>query len=158
MGEHICYPTLSAYDCHELAWAAGFADGEAWFGIAHRGKGRYWRLAINIGQKHRGPLDRFRDAVGAGGVYGPYRKSPGFWHYAVTGDQARKVIALLTPYLCEIKQEQIDKARVRAADMNEIRDLKPHSRMRTHCPQGHLYDEANTRYYRGERFCRACRR
>lgn len=27
---------------------------------------------------------------------------------------------------------------------------------KTHCPQGHAYDEANTRVYRGARFCRAC--
>lgn len=28
--------------------------------------------------------------------------------------------------------------------------------LRTHCPQGHPYDEANTRYWRGQRRCRAC--
>ncbi len=27
---------------------------------------------------------------------------------------------------------------------------------KTHCPAGHPYDEANTRYYRGARVCRAC--
>lgn len=27
---------------------------------------------------------------------------------------------------------------------------------KTHCPQGHPYDEANTRWYRGGRYCRAC--
>ncbi len=29
---------------------------------------------------------------------------------------------------------------------------------RTHCPQGHAYDEANTRWYKGWRYCRACHR
>ncbi len=29
-------------------------------------------------------------------------------------------------------------------------------RERTHCPQGHPYDEANTRHYKGHRICRAC--
>lgn len=29
---------------------------------------------------------------------------------------------------------------------------------RTHCRQGHLFDEANTYLYRGERLCRTCRR
>lgn len=28
----------------------------------------------------------------------------------------------------------------------------------THCPAGHLYDEDNTRLYRGRRHCRACNR
>jgi hypothetical protein len=29
---------------------------------------------------------------------------------------------------------------------------------KTHCPAGHPYDETNTRRYRGERRCRACKR
>lgn len=29
---------------------------------------------------------------------------------------------------------------------------------KTHCPQGHAYDDANTIKWRGERACRACRR
>lgn len=30
--------------------------------------------------------------------------------------------------------------------------------VKTHCPHGHEYTEANTRTYKGMRFCRACRR
>ena len=29
---------------------------------------------------------------------------------------------------------------------------------RTHCPRGHEYDEVNTRYYAGRRYCKACYR
>lgn len=29
---------------------------------------------------------------------------------------------------------------------------------KTHCPRGHPYDEANTRWYQGKRTCRACAR
>lgn len=32
------------------------------------------------------------------------------------------------------------------------------NRKKTHCPEGHPYDEANTRIYKGGRYCRACRR
>jgi len=28
---------------------------------------------------------------------------------------------------------------------------------KTHCPQGHPYDEANTSWYDGRRYCRGCR-
>ena len=28
--------------------------------------------------------------------------------------------------------------------------------LKTHCPRGHAYDDANTRHYRGRRVCRAC--
>jgi hypothetical protein len=30
-------------------------------------------------------------------------------------------------------------------------------RLKTHCPRGHAYDEANTYFYRGSRTCRKCR-
>lgn len=29
---------------------------------------------------------------------------------------------------------------------------------KTHCPQGHPYDEENTRWYAGRRWCRECKR
>jgi hypothetical protein len=32
------------------------------------------------------------------------------------------------------------------------------STRKTHCPQNHLYDEKNTRIYRGRRYCKACQR
>jgi hypothetical protein len=31
-----------------------------------------------------------------------------------------------------------------------------HHRDKTACPQGHPYDEQNTRWYRGRRYCKAC--
>lgn len=33
-----------------------------------------------------------------------------------------------------------------------------HNKRKTHCPQGHPYDEANTRLYQGRRYCKACNR
>jgi hypothetical protein len=35
--------------------------------------------------------------------------------------------------------------------------LTAQNRLKTHCPNGHPYDEANTRIRRGRRECRACR-
>lgn len=44
------------------------------------------------------------------------------------------------------------------ADMDaKGRRVNPSS-LKTHCPQGHPYDDANTCHYRGERRCRACNR
>jgi hypothetical protein len=41
-------------------------------------------------------------------------------------------------------------------------DIRLHGRNamsnKTHCPQGHAYDEANTQMYQGRRYCRACNR
>ena len=47
--------------------------------------------------------------------------------------------------------------------VNVLRGLSPEStkvraREKTCCPSGHPYDEANTRWYRGGRHCRTCRR
>lgn len=46
---------------------------------------------------------------------------------------------------------------------NQMRGINPQlnkdrSLLRTCCPNGHLYDEANTYYYRGYRMCRECKR
>lgn len=42
---------------------------------------------------------------------------------------------------------------------NTLRGVSPSAlcAAKTHCPRGHEYDEANTRLYRGKRYCRACR-
>jgi hypothetical protein len=32
-----------------------------------------------------------------------------------------------------------------------------HNAARAACPHGHAYDDANTIFYRGRRYCRACR-
>ena len=39
-----------------------------------------------------------------------------------------------------------------------VRHGTHHSASRTHCPHGHPYDEENTLYARGQRFCIACRK
>jgi hypothetical protein len=46
--------------------------------------------------------------------------------------------------------------------LDNMADMKAKGRGRsgesakTHCPQGHPYDEANTYHYRGMRYCRTC--
>ncbi|WP_301121090.1 NUMOD4 motif-containing HNH endonuclease [Mycolicibacterium fortuitum] len=41
---------------------------------------------------------------------------------------------------------------------DRIRHGTNHHIRKTHCPQGHPYDEANTRVYRNSRYCRTCAR
>ena len=43
---------------------------------------------------------------------------------------------------------------------NMLRGMSPWAKnaRKTHCPQGHPYDEENTYHYRGERHCRECAR
>lgn len=96
----------------ELAWAAGFADGEGCFSVKRATPGRrpaYPRF--DLGQTDIEPLERFIVAVGFGKVNGPYpprglRKKP---KYVVTivGDRWWAMIDLLWPYLCTPKKDQI---------------------------------------------------
>jgi len=102
----------------ELAWAAGFFDGEGTVG-------GYWREGENriafhlaVYQTERTTLDRFRAAVlGLGKVHGPhFRKDRKASHkpsyqYNIGGHRkVQAVIAMLWPFLSQPKKDQIKKA------------------------------------------------
>ncbi len=95
----------------ELAWAAGFFDGEGSARMDRRGKTPSAR--VSIGHVDRRPLDRFLCIVSAGSVTGPYhhntKKNPNWsaYHsYQVYGKSAHNVMAMLWPFLSEPKREQ----------------------------------------------------
>jgi hypothetical protein len=91
----------------ELAWAAGFFDGEGSTNLANPEKSRPCDLQVQLGQKDRRPLDRFAAVLG-GRVGGPYRDKQGNEAYRLTygGMTARAVIEALFPYLSAPKREQ----------------------------------------------------
>lgn len=97
----------------ELAWAAGFFDGE---GNTHTEKRRDRSsrpIRMSISQCDMGPLDRFNAAIGGvGKVYGPYaRTGREIWTLTVFGiESVAKVLASLRPYLCDPKIVQAEKA------------------------------------------------
>lgn len=99
-------------DTHELAWAAGFFDGEG-CSSNRRDKSRpdYVSVVVKIGQSDRRPLDRFQKAVlGLGSIGGPYQKKPG--HKPVytlsfgAFHEAQAVVAMLWKWLGEDKRSQ----------------------------------------------------
>lgn len=104
----------------ELAWAAGFFDGEGNVYLqTHRsqvesgGVRRTPILCVQISQKDREPLDRFSRAVGVEGVRGPYKNGVKLngeqsWIYrmATTGQYARHILTLLWPWLTEVRKAQ----------------------------------------------------
>src|SRR5436309_3043440 len=57
-----------SWNREDLAWAAGFFDGEGCFCYSQSGK----YGCVSIGQSELEPLARFRQAVGLGKIYGPY--------------------------------------------------------------------------------------
>jgi hypothetical protein len=102
-------------DTHELAWAAGFFDGEG--NIRAKPNNQHARIyyhpVIFIPQIDPQVLERFRHAVGRGKVSGPYdrtRYAPNRqpqWYYEVYSfDQVQAVMAMLWKWLSPVKREQ----------------------------------------------------
>jgi len=101
----------------DLAWAAGFFDGEGCVTVAADGKPRRrlrrtsYRLHITVSNTKLAPLERFKTLFG-GAVYqqrqngekaglavdSAGRKASYFW--MIPGRAAQRVLASLLPYLC----------------------------------------------------------
>lgn len=98
----------------ELAWAAGFFDGEGHVGYREQlGAGQSW--AVDIAQTEPNTLDRFHRAVGRGKIYGPYRHKNGrhnpYWRFTANGYERTQAIAgMLWAFLSEVKREQFAEA------------------------------------------------
>lgn len=93
----------------ELAWAAGFFDGEGTACLCvnnYRGS-KYMRPACAIFQNDRDLLDRFQSAVGVGSVYAT---SNGHYQwYTSKKSNIRVVYNLLKPYLGPFKTRDFEK-------------------------------------------------
>ena len=107
----------------ELAWAAGFFDGEGCT-VARKRKAEppnrkaQCYINVTVGQSEPTTLHRFCKAVGIGKVQGPWDRTPSTkkdgspsprkpnWEYRVVNNQAHEVMVKLWPYLSDIKKEQ----------------------------------------------------
>lgn len=115
-------------DREKLAWAAGFFDGEGcfWHGVRKSKGSEYRSTETRMTQADPEVLERFRDALGLGKVYGPYsygKKRPNWrpqWQYLAHGfHQTQAIIAMLWPWLGSVKREQ-------ARDvLRQVRDHPP---------------------------------
>lgn len=100
-------------DEHELAWAAGFFDGDGWAALVRSGRGRRRRPMAQINQAGSDGvpevLTRFRDAVGVGRIAGPRiedgRKDLYWWIASSLGDVGRTG-RLIGPWLSSQKRHQ----------------------------------------------------
>lgn len=148
----------------ELAWAAGFYDGEgSTVFLLNQNSGR---ISVEIAQIDRRVLDRFQKAVGLGKVYGPYTKKSAtgnrVWNFCCRRNESTlKILKKLWPYLGEVKKQQallaVEKLDGHYAKHPEI--SRGGNIAKTHCPRGHEYTVQNTRYGKnGDRNCRACGR
>lgn len=97
----------------ELAWAAGFYDGEGCLTtLRYRGRQNgYTQPQMMLAQVELQPLQRFLAAVEAGRIKGPYgphkgQKQPQWrWTVCSRGD-VKHVLEVLWPYLSDPKKEQ----------------------------------------------------
>lgn len=102
----------------ELAWAAGFFDGEGTTHLARQTKerngqtfGPYLQLQVSISQVGDDCLLRFQDAVGGLGRIYDFTRLTGAGNsvlrWQVNGrTDGRQVLALLWPFLTRVKREQ----------------------------------------------------
>jgi hypothetical protein len=104
-------------DTHELAWAAGFIDGEGCFGL-HVTHGRptdirkYCSFKLAVAQCDRRVLDRLQDVLQVGKVRGPYKQKEKnhnpFYVFQVTRfKETTSVVASLWPWLSPVKRLQV---------------------------------------------------
>ena len=98
-------------DRHELAWAAGFFDGEGWANaIAHEGRQtRQPHAQINQSDDSGVPLvlERFRSAVGRGRIGGPERREgliDRYWWIVSSRSDVADVWRRIDPWLGTVKR------------------------------------------------------
>ncbi len=100
---------------NDLAWAAGFYDGEGCC-IRHSPTGRsksYASIMISIGQVNKGPLSKFKLATGDYGSIHTDRRSERNWnqqdcYHLIVGkfEHVQYVMCQLWPNLCQPKRDQ----------------------------------------------------
>lgn len=165
--EHIV--ALPPLDSHELAWAAGFFDGEGSPYLTRYGSPRRAAPNAEVNQLRREPLDRFRAAVGDLGSMrlrpDPKQRRPRpMWSWYVRNWRTTQaVLTLLWPYLGVVKREQASAVFVgyqAEVDRNPKLGRPNVSRLwtETTCPLGHTDISIHTCLGKPVRRCRVCRR
>jgi hypothetical protein len=138
----------------EIAWAAGLFEGEGCISV-HGRDGRYVKLTVAITDLD--VLERFI-AIAEPGAPIHKRRIAAVQHrqvyqWCANGRRAIPILEMFIPWFGE-------RRRARALEaLDKARALRIDNGLRTHCPRGHPYDEANTCVLtRGGRVCRACAR
>lgn len=97
-------------DREELAWAAGFFDGEGNTNAFLRTTlaRDVWVVQLAVSQIHIDTLERFKRSVGLGRIYGPYKRAAqDIYTFKVSGfEKVQAIIAMLWPWLTPHKKEQ----------------------------------------------------
>lgn len=122
-------------DEYELAWAAGFYDGEGSAGFYSNGSSsRSMRLCASVAQKDLRPLRRFQRALGFGRI-GNIAAQSGVSYWRVTSEpDVRRLSQLLWPHLSEPKREQFTRV-LSAFDARPVVQRKAQRGVAAHCTE-----------------------
>lgn len=130
----------------ELGWMAGLLEGEGCFSINRN------TPAVIVGMTDEDTVQKVANFFGST-LRGPQRRSSGkkdVWVTSIHGSKAVGWMLTSYPLLGQRRRSRIREI------LGIWRNAPVGQRHRTHCPLGHPYDAANTRYYRGRRHCRKC--
>lgn len=136
----------------DVAYAAGLFEGEGSVYVPkQRGTVRLTMCSTDLE-----PLERLVNVWG-GKICGPYAykgRKP-IYHWTQCGwERVESIYREIRTLLSPRRRRQFE-----AALTNPRRQELHYNRLKTHCRNGHAYDERNTRMsITGERVCRTCRR
>lgn len=125
----------------ELAWAAGFFDGEG-TSTSCRNKNQAAYPRLHVHQKDRRTLDRFHAAIGFRGSVG-HRRSDGCYAWQASCNLGRSVMMLLWPYLSEAKKEQWFRVLDRMDEFNVQWYAQPYRSRRFGTYKARVYEPAS---------------
>lgn len=118
----------------EIAWAAGFFDGEGWTGSYQKHERTSVTLKMHVTQTDKKVLERFQAAVGCGKIE-PLRLREGrkqAWRWRIHGQEVVDVAAKLFDFLCEPKQDQMLAAIGRRLAYEELKAAQTRARTSGH--------------------------
>ncbi len=150
-------------DTHELAWAAGFYDGEGSISGMHEKATRRPRTAVCISQIEPTTLQRMQRAFGFGKMYGPYHRNPpqhDVYTFVIRDfEHAQAAIAMMWRWLSEPKRKQAAAVFAQVKQYLAARDSDRDGRLEV-CHYGHKKDPnapilVGKRYGRSRK-CRQC--
>ena len=142
----------------DVAWAAGFLEGEGCFFAGTKGKSTAPTrvMGVQAAQVQKWPLEilsrlfggNVKDRIGKG-------KQRDYHHWGLYGPRAAGLTMTLYTFLSPKRQAEIAKA------LREWRSRPAYVGYRMSCVKGHPFDLVNTKVMTGpnqKRACRQCRR
>jgi hypothetical protein len=145
----------------ELAWAAGFFDGEGSIGTYPAGRYGKPRIDISLSQTDPQVLERFRNVLSVGKVYGPYNQkninANPYWMYMTSTSKSTKIVVdKLIDFVSPIKRQQMIEATDKYDMLNAAYVPKRKGpEFKERCVRGHEYSNIIV-YKDGTRQCLDC--